>query len=198
MRTAIVALAVLAILVLLWRRLRPAAPQARPAAPSDRASAAARTVPATPPDLRGMVLRREFLTAVAPAPDGRARAVVMDWALDQGAATLVAFDDGTTSLYTSTGGGIIGAGSHASVRRAAEAFRAEAARAQGEFSPVTVADSMTLPPAEATTFYLITDSENLRAGPVETSRLAAGAHALSPLGTQAQAVITAVREASPQ
>jgi hypothetical protein len=46
----------------------------------------------------------------------------MDWSMDNGTATLVAYDDGTTSLYTSTGGGVIGAGSHGEVRDAAEAF----------------------------------------------------------------------------
>jgi hypothetical protein len=192
MRTTLIALALLGLAILAWR-FRSSAGHS--AAPSRRASP---SVAAAPPDLRGMVLRREILTGVAPAADGRARVVVMDWALDGGAATLVAFDDGTTSLYTSTGGGIIGAGSHASVRRAAEAFRAEAARARGEFTPVEAADPMTLPPTNAATFYLITDSATLRAGPVETSRLAAGSHPLAPLGTLAQAVIAALREASPQ
>ena len=37
--------------------------------------------------------------------------VVMDMTYPSGVATLVTFADGTASLYTSTGGGIIGGGS---------------------------------------------------------------------------------------
>ena len=150
------------------------------------------------PDLRGMVLRREFLSNVSPAPDDQARAVVMDWSLDRGTATLVVYDDGTTSLYYSSGGGVIGAGGHEAVRGAGEAFYAEAARMHREFTPVAAGDTMALPPANAVAFYLVTDSATLRAGPVEASRLESGAHALATLGNLAQGVISAVREASPR
>src|SRR5438105_7124389 len=41
----------------------------------------------------------------------------METGYPNGIATLVCLADGTTSLYTSTGGGIIGAGAHAQVVR---------------------------------------------------------------------------------
>src|SRR2546430_10376917 len=44
---------------------------------------------------------------------GTPRCVLMDWNVGGSVATLVAFDDGTVSLYLSSGGGIIGAGAHA-------------------------------------------------------------------------------------
>ncbi len=149
-------------------------------------------------DLRLAVLRREFPAGVAAAPNGEPRAVVMDWGLDNGAASVVAYDDDTTSLYLSSGGGVIGAGAHEAVRRAARTFRTEAAAARNQFSAVAADDPLTLPVAGTATFYIVTDSTTLRAGPVETRVLAAGAHALARLGNSAQAVITAIREASPK
>src|SRR5688572_16670054 len=70
--------------------------------------------------LREALLSREMLRDMPGDPDGDGiRAVVFDWGMGNGSATLVAFDDGTTSLYFSGGGGIIGAGAHDAVRRAA-------------------------------------------------------------------------------
>lgn len=151
----------------------------------------------TEPELRGMVLRRDILASLAPSTDGRPRAVVMDWSMDSGAATLVAFDDGTTSLYTSTGGGVIGAGSHDAVRDAAGQFRAEAERMLTEFTVVPANDPFSLPPANAVSFYVITDSATLRAGPIEVSRLIAGDHPLAALGNMAQLSIAAIHALSP-
>ena len=198
MRTALLAVVLLGLVVVVWRLRTTRSRSASPLAPRGAGPAAATAAPSPPPDLRGLVLRREFLAGVAPAPDGRPRAVVMDWSLDRGAATLVAYDDGTTSLYYSSGGGVIGAGAHEPVRRAAEAFRAEAARVRAEFAAVPAGDAMALPPANSAAFYLVTDSATLRAGPVETSHLAAGSHALAAMGSRAQAVITAIRESSPR
>ncbi len=49
-------------------------------------------------------------------------ATLMEMGLDTGTASLVAVADGTTSLYLSTGGGVIGGGEHQAVRRVSEAF----------------------------------------------------------------------------
>ena len=183
MRILLVALVAGALVVLAWRF--------RPAARNQAAPTSAQ------PDLRAMVLRRDFLAGVPPSTDGRLRAVVMDWSMDDGTATLVAYGDGTTSLYTSVGGGVIGAGTHEEVRGAAEAFRAEAERTLKRFTAVAAADPLPLPPPNAVTFYVITDSATLRAGPIVTSRLIAGEHPLATLGDQAQTVIAAIRNVAP-
>ncbi len=183
MRILLLALAAGALVVLAWRF--------RPAARNHATSTS------THPDLRGRVLRREFLAGVAPSTDGRPRAVVMDWSMDKGTATLVAYDDGTTSLYTSTGGGVIGAGSHEEVRDAAEAFQAEAERTLKQFAAVASTDPLPLPPPNAVSFYVITDSATLRAGPIATSRLIADEHPLAALGNKAQAVIAAIHQSAP-
>lgn len=87
--------------------------------------------------LRDAVLSRELFKKLPPLAPGTIRAVVYDWDVNGGVATLVTFDDGTTSIYLSTGGGIIGAGKHETVRRAAAAFRNEAARVRGNFTAAT-------------------------------------------------------------
>jgi hypothetical protein len=63
------------------------------------------------------------LAGWAAQPEGRlVYGGILDWALDRGMATLFALDDGTASLYWSTGGGVIGGKFHESVNRAAKAF----------------------------------------------------------------------------
>lgn len=54
----------------------------------------------------------------------RVRGALMEMGYPNGAATLVALGDGTTSLYLSSGGGIIGAGAHAQVATATQQFLA--------------------------------------------------------------------------
>ena len=150
-----------------------------------------------PADLRRAVLRRElFAGASSPAGD-HPRAVLMDWGVGNGVATLAAFDDGTTSLYTSGGGGIIGAGGHETVRAAAAAFRAEGERMRAQFAPTEPNDSFPLPPTGQVVFYLVTADATLRAGPVEGKDFASGQHPLTRLGNAAQATIAAMRSVSP-
>jgi hypothetical protein len=46
-------------------------------------------------------------------------------------------------------------------------------------------------------FYVITDSATLRAGPIATPLLIASEHPLAALGNKAQAVIAAIHEVAP-
>ena len=56
-------------------------------------------------------------------PNGsRVWGILMETGYPEAVATLVAFADGTTSLYFSSGGGTIGAGDHIAVRTVAESF----------------------------------------------------------------------------
>jgi hypothetical protein len=54
---------------------------------------------------------------------------LLEFGLEGGSATLLAVADGTVSFYTSTGGGVIGAGEHEAVRIAADRFLEEASDA---------------------------------------------------------------------
>jgi hypothetical protein len=145
-----------------------------------------------------MELRRRILTGAAFAGGGTGdrdavRCVVMDWNIagDQ-VATLVAVDDGSTSLYYSTGGGIIGAGEHEAVRRVASAWRAEAADERARFRP---ASDFAMPPDASIVFHLVTEGGTLSTVAIPTDALKAGTHPLSRLANRAQELIYRVREA---
>jgi hypothetical protein len=122
-------------------------------------------------------------------PDA-AWAVVMDSAHDAGSISVVSLIDGSTSIYFSRGGGVIGAGAHARVARASVAFVRAADAVLDRFTP---AASTAHPPPGLTRFLLRTGSALLAADARELD-LGAGAHPLSPLFHAGQNVITAVRE----
>jgi hypothetical protein len=143
--------------------------------------------------LRNAVLLREPFKAMPPVAPGTILAVMYDWEIGRGVVTLVAFHDGTTSVYLSSGGGFIGTGSQQSVQRAAAAFREEAARVRGHFTPAT---AFPLPERGKSRFHLVTDSATLQSGMFTEAELQADAHPLGKLAHLAQDVITAVRQAS--
>jgi hypothetical protein len=140
--------------------------------------------------LREEVLSRRFISALPPGAPGAVRGAVMDWGVGDGLATLVALEDGTVSLYLNPGGGIIGAGTHPNVAQAAKAFRAEAANARTAF---TAADTFPRPGPDSYTFYLLTDSATLRAGPVSVGAVRGTSHPLAAVAGAAQALMTEVR-----
>lgn len=72
--------------------------------------------------LRGMVLGLDpKKVGVEPTRElPRVWGIVVDWGMDSGSATFVALADGTASMYTSSGGGVIGAGEHEPVQAAAQ------------------------------------------------------------------------------
>jgi hypothetical protein len=74
-------------------------------------------------------LRKQVLTLdpasvrLAPSPEHpRVFGGLMEMGMRGGTASLVVIADGTTSMYYSTGGGIIGAGLHESVKRPSRVF----------------------------------------------------------------------------
>jgi hypothetical protein len=70
-----------------------------------------------------------------------------------GSATVVSLADGTTSMYTSTGGGVIGAGQH---NGPADASRRLLAVLQAELDQFPPADAVPLPPADAVALVVLT------------------------------------------
>ena len=86
--------------------------------------------------------------------------VVMDLGMERGNATLVAFADGAVSLYYSSGGGMIGAGEHETIRSAAHRLLAVANTDIASFS-ADVPDA--LPPERSTQLTLLTFDGPLRA-----------------------------------
>ena len=120
-------------------------------------------------------------------------AFIMDIGYPAGVATLAVFGEGTTSLYFSNGGGVIGAGAHESVRRTHPALFEEAEAQLAAFGP---AQDTELPAVGRVRFYLRTFAGTLSAE-ADEQELGRRQHQLSALFHSAHATITAIREASP-
>ena len=143
-----------------------------------------------------MELRLRALHATAAAlgiePTERFRTVygvVMDTTYENGTATLVVFADGTTSLYTSTGFGIIRGGGHAQVVRAGRSLLKLAEAHRSEFPPDASDDP---PQVGHVTIRLLTFAGRV-AVTEDESALGAGRSSVSPVFHQAHAVITELR-----
>ena len=119
--------------------------------------------------------------------------IVVDWGFPTATASVVALADGTTSLYLSSGGGVIGGGGNASVRQAADALLALAQRMTGE---IRAPDDGSAPAPGEFRFHVVT-ADGARSATATVEKLGGGAHSLSPLFAATQDVITALREVSP-
>ena len=108
----------------------------------------------------------------------------------EAAASLVCVADGSTSLYFSNGGGVIGAGEHDAVRDAALQFIAAAARYATYLS---AAADHPLPSLDRVRFYA-RSGDRLLTAEDSVAALSGGKHALSPLFIAGHGVITAIRE----
>ena len=119
-------------------------------------------------------------------------AILMETGFPELVASLFSATDGTTSLYLSTGGGVIGAGAHESVGATLPLFFAAA---EANLTSFSMAPS-TPPPGEGRVrFYLRTFDGTLTAEASEQD-LGQKRHPLWPVFHAGQAVIAAVRQAS--
>jgi len=119
--------------------------------------------------------------------------VLMETGYSEAVATLVVLGDGTTSLYFSNGGGVIGAGTHDAVRVASESFLSKAEEHVADLAAVSATP---LPDVGRVRFYVRTFTGILGAEAGQED-LGEGRHELSPLFHAGHAVITAVRESTP-
>jgi hypothetical protein len=149
---------------------------------------------------RSEVIRelREKVFAVSPedlavAP-GRGHqyvwAVLMETGYPEAVVSLVVIADGTTSLYFSNGGGVIGAGEHADVRAASARLIALVDTRTAEFE---LAQEHPLPKAGRVKFYVLT-FDGLRTFEAPEKDLGEHRHHLSDVFHAAHAVISAIRE----
>jgi len=126
--------------------------------------------------------------AVGIVPDG-VWGVVVETGYAEGSATLIALADGTTSMYFSTGGGVIGAGQHERPNAAAKELIRRAAEFVDECQP---AKTFPLPQLGETRFYLFLPAGKLTASAPEIE-LGEDHHRLSPLFFAAHDLITEIR-----
>ncbi len=116
----------------------------------------------------------------------------METGYPEAVATLAVFAEGSTSLYFSSGGGVIGAGEHESVRETHGPFFAEAEARLGAFTKAT---DTPLPTEGRVRFYVRTFRGTLTADALEED-LGEMRHELSDLFHAGHSVLSAVREAS--
>lgn len=81
--------------------------------------------------------------------------ILMETGYPQAVVTLVSLADGTTSLYFSHGGGVIGGGQHETVARASKSF---VIAAEGYYPKMTLTKSFPFPPVGRVKFYVLTYS----------------------------------------
>lgn len=118
-----------------------------------------------------------------------ASVALMEIAQSAGTASLVAVADGTVSLYTTGGGGMIGAGEYLAVREAAERFLQAAADAAPSMIPTA---EFPLPEPGHVRFHVRTPEGDVTADAAE-ALLRARRHQLGPLYVAGQDVITEIR-----
>ncbi len=115
---------------------------------------------------------------------------VAEFGYQKAAFTLVCLAEGTTSLYFSNGGGIIGGGLHPAV---AESSRSLLMAAEGSRDRMRPVDSYSLPESGTVKMYALTYSGTLCAEADEAS-LRARTHELWPLYYHCHEVIARLRE----
>jgi hypothetical protein len=147
-----------------------------------------------PLDLRGRILHADPTELGFWGSSGReVWGAVMDMAFPGGVATLVSLEDGTTSLYTSTGGGVIGGGAHSSVVEATLAFLDAVAVYAPQFPP---ADSDDVPEPGHIRFHALVFDDGRRGADALEADLQSRTHDLWPLYYSGHQVITALRVAT--
>ena len=132
---------------------------------------------------------RTGIGIAAPSPETPAWGVLMETGYDSVTVTLFALSDGTTSLYFSNGGGVIGGQSHEAVRSANRAFLVEANHSLQYLTP---SETFPIPETAQTIFYVLTDSGILTGGALEND-LGYGKHPLSSLFHAGHEVISQLR-----
>lgn len=115
--------------------------------------------------------------------------VLMETGYPVGFATLVSLADGTTSLYYSTGGGMLGSSEYTPV---AEASKALVTQAENHLMHVSLSNEFPAPKVGQVRFIILTYS-GMYAGEASEKTLAAGKHQLSPLYIKAQATLEQLR-----
>jgi hypothetical protein len=123
------------------------------------------------------------------AANAKVWGALMELGLPSGVGTVVSMHDGSTSLYTTTGGGVIGVTSAQAKR-----FVAEAEKHLAQMEP---AKSFPYPNVGRIKFYVLT-REGVYVAEANEKELAGGGHSLSPLFKAGDDVLTELRTASEQ
>jgi rhodanese-related sulfurtransferase len=142
--------------------------------------------PAIYPKLRERALRFR----VPDMADGAVHAVLMDWRVSNGMATIYACADGTASLYLSSGGGFIGGGQkYPAIREAALTAISVARKLIDQFEAT---ESTDFPLPGDVQFFVVTNA-GFRRGAAAEALLQQGIDPLLALANAMQMVVTQYR-----
>jgi hypothetical protein len=160
-----------------------------------------RTAPNSPPPEQvydGLRMRAlevtEATVGKAPPEHPEVLGVVIDIPSGGGTASVVALADATTSMYTSTGGGTIGAGTHEAVAAKTHALLATFQRRIEMFPPD---DRVDLPSADLVQITVITPTGRRRASVPAAAFWGQEPSTVVDLIAAIQDLISAIRDASP-
>lgn len=146
-------------------------------------------------DLRKQVLQlKPDAIGLNKADQSSVIAVLMESGFPEGVSTLVAVADGTSSLYYSTGGGVIGGGDHDSIRIECDEF---VSLAQQYISKATLTKQFLLPQQDNVRFYFVTRGGVYTFEALEDD-LGENRHACSPLFHQGHELITEILKLAPE
>lgn len=130
----------------------------------------------------------EEIRAAPVVPGGRALGVLMDMGYDTAVATVMGLADGTTSMYVSNGGGMLGVGENPAAAAASKRW-VEVAEDALDLPEARDDD---LPADGVIRFNILTTGPRL-AGEATEDELREGTHPLSALYAAGQDVITQIR-----
>jgi hypothetical protein len=115
--------------------------------------------------------------------------VLFEQGMGDAVATVVSLADGTTSLYTSTGGGVVGGGDRPGVAEATERFLDAVETSLDLTTPI---DTLPLPEPEEVRFNVLT-FDGPRTVSARRAELGDHSHPLQPLFNAGHEVITQLR-----
>jgi hypothetical protein len=144
------------LVVVLWFSLRTR--QNRNSSKASKSSGNERSGTSAYLGLRNLALQNPpaEIQGASIAKPGQPFAVLMDWGIPAGTATVAAYADGTASIYLSSGGGYLGGGqSHESIRNAAMRTVEIAGELKSLMQPTT---TYPLPQSGQVTFYVRADA----------------------------------------
>ena len=130
-------------------------------------------------------------TVPAEFPPDEPWAVLMDWGTKNAIATIVAFTDGTASMYYSSGGATLGGGqADPAIRAAAKNALAVVARTIARLRLVT---EFPTPKQPGQVYFYVLTRSGVYFGEGTQNELGTSQHPLSELGNAMQAIITGYR-----
>jgi hypothetical protein len=116
--------------------------------------------------------------------------VLVETGYDVGTASLVSLADGTTSLYYSTGGGLLGSSEYAPLARASKSL---VIQAEKYLPHMAKSDDDLPPPAIGQVNFILLTYSGLVSIKVPEQELTSGKHILSSLFIQARATLEQLR-----